>query len=94
MSMPINGIASLQQAQNALELVMSAQREAGIVQDRKETDTEQTKRAEQQSVIKQEEAKGKQIRDDDPRQRNRREQQQGEENKQHPDGRPRIDIVI
>ena len=94
---PIDGIATLLQAQNVQELLNSAQREAAIAQLRHEAETDKAKDIYQTTVTKHEEASGKTIRDDDPREERRHrdddpEDELGNEEQETPP--PQIDIVI
>ena len=93
---PIDGIAALLQAQNAQELLNSAQREAAIARLRHETETERTKDIQQTSVTRKDEAAGKSIRDDDPRRERQRRRHPDDELGNEEQDRPprRIDIVI
>lgn len=94
---PIDGVATLLQAQNAQELLNSAQREAAIAQLRHEAGTDKARDIYQTTVTKHEEASGKTIRDDDPREERRPRQEAevdepGTEEQETPPAH--IDIVI
>lgn len=93
---PIDGIATLLQAQNAQELLNSAQREAAIAQLRHEAETERTKDIQQTSVMRKDEAAGKSIRDDDPRRERQHRRNPDEELGNEKQDRPpeHIDIVV
>ena len=66
---PVEGVASLTQSQNALELVQTAQRLAALATARQQSSTAVAKDAQATTVNKQQEAQGQTIRDDDPRRR-------------------------
>ena len=66
---PVEGVASLTQSQNALELVQTAQRLAALAAARQQGSTAVAKEAQATTVNKQAEAKGRTIRDDEPRHR-------------------------
>ena len=94
---PIDGVATLLQAQNAQELLNSAQREAAIAQLRHEAETDKARDIYQTTVTKHEEASGKLIRDDDPREERRPQRQPEDEPEPEETGQeappPHIDIV-
>jgi hypothetical protein len=96
MPRPIDGVASVTQSQNALELVQTAQRLAALAAQRQQADTEKTKAADLQRVTREEQAKGKTIRDDDPRKDRERRQKPEEElgHEQQDEALPKIDIVV
>jgi hypothetical protein len=95
MVQPIDGALSLSQIQTALEMLMTAQREAAIAQLRHESDTERAKDTYQTTVTEQEEVSGKTIRDDDPRRGRERRQDPDEElGNEEQDEAPHIDIVV
>lgn len=96
MPRPIDAAASLTQSQNALELVQTAQRLAQLAQQRQQVETEKTKVADKTQVTKDEEAQGKTIRDDDPRQGRRRKRKLDEElgHEKQDDPPQHVDIVV
>jgi len=93
---PIDGLATLMQAQNVQELLQSAQREAALAQLRHESDTEKAKDIYQTTVTRKEEANAKTIRDDDPREERRRRRDTEEElgNEEQDEPPKHINIVI
>jgi hypothetical protein len=98
---PVDGQASLNQAQNALELAQTVQRLAELAQARQRLSDAAAQRVEHDAVVKQEEAKGRTIRDDDPRQSHKQkrspkdEQRPPDEEKRPQDHRGRhIDLEI
>jgi hypothetical protein len=66
---PVDGVASITQSQNALELVQTAQRLAALATARQQGSTAVAKEAQATTVNKQAEAQGRTIRDDEPRRR-------------------------
>lgn len=96
MPRPIDGVASVNQSQNALELVQTAQRLAALAAQRQQKDTEKTKAQELEQVTREEQARGKGIRDDDPRkEKERRQHPEDELGKKPQDEPPKyIDIVV
>ncbi len=96
MPRPIDGVASVTQSQNALELVQTAQRMAALATQRQQADTDKTKAADLKRVTREEEARGKSIRDDDPRQGRERRQKPEEElgHAAQDDAPTKIDIVV
>jgi hypothetical protein len=93
---PVDGQLSLLQAQNALELLQSAQREQAINQLKQEADTEKAKDLYQSTVTKGEEVEGKAIRDEDQRKHRERRQNPEEELGHEEQDQPpeNIDIVV
>jgi hypothetical protein len=95
MVQPIDGAASLIQAQNVQELLASAQREVALAQLRHMSDTERTRELDQATINKEEEAQGKTIRDDDPRQGRKRQSREDMPERNDEDPPPQhIDIVV
>jgi hypothetical protein len=96
MTRPIDGVASVSQSQNVLELVQTAQRLAALAAQRQQTDTEKKKALDLVQVTREEQAQGKQIRDDDPRKSKERRQQPEAElgHEQQPETAAKIDIVV
>jgi hypothetical protein len=83
------------QAQNVQELLASAQREVALAQLRHLSDTERTKELDQATINKEEEAQGKTIRDDDPRQGRKQQSREDLPERQSEDEPPpRIDIIV
>ncbi|MBN2082976.1 hypothetical protein JW859_12325 [bacterium] len=91
---PIEGILSLSQVQTALEMLQTAQREAAIAQLRQERDTEKAKDIYQTTVTEREEARGRTIRDDDPRQGRPRRERDDLPRPENDDDAPHVDIVV
>lgn len=96
MTRPLDGVASVQQSQNVLELVQTAQRLAALAAQRQQAETEKAKVREQLQVAREEQAHGKQIRDDDPRKNKERRQDPDAElgHEQQEGAAPKIDIVV
>jgi hypothetical protein len=96
MPRPIDGVASVTQSQNALELVQTAQRMAALAAQRQQAETEKTKAKELLQVAREEQARGKGIRDDDPRKEKERRQNPEDELGNKPQDEPpkNIDIVV
>ena len=84
------------QVQNALEMLATAQRELAIAQTRYESDTDRTRDLDRATITKEAEARGRTIRDDDPRGGRRQRRSWDEElgRDEQDDPPPRIDIVI
>jgi hypothetical protein len=96
MPRPIDGVASITQSQNALELVQTAQRLAALATQRQQAETDKTKAKELIQVAREEQARGKGIRDDDPRKEKERRQHPEDElgHKQQDEPPKTIDIVV
>lgn len=96
MPRPIDGVASVTQSQNALELVQTAQRLAALAAQRQQAETQKTKAKDLAQVAREEQARGKGIRDDDPRKEKERRQQPEDELGNKPQDEPpqKIDIVV
>ena len=91
---PIEGILSLSQVQTALEMLQTAQREAAIAQLKQERDTEIAKEVYQTTVTEREEARGKTIRDDDPRRGRPRRRRNDLPRPDDDEETPHVDIVV
>lgn len=96
MPRPVDGVASLTQAQNALELVQTAQRLAALAALGQQADTKKSKAVERERVTREEEACGKSIRGDDQRRNRERRRKSGAPPAPSPreDAAPGIDIVV
>jgi hypothetical protein len=96
MPRPVDGVASLNQSQNVLELVQTAQRLAALAQQRQQAETEKAKARDAAQITREEQAQGKQIRDDDPRKGKERRHNAEEElgHDEQEEAPKRIDIVV
>jgi hypothetical protein len=90
----INGQASLVSQPGLNEIVQSAQRAQAVVDVQKEQQAERKHDEYVSTVVKNQEAEAKQLRDDDPRQQRPRRQLKDNERQDAEPAPPNIDITI